>query len=61
MESRDAQAWVEMRHALCPDATLDELHQDALRYFERKSRYVTAAFIAESDAPIGLIEINLRG
>ena len=62
LEAREIETWAQMRHALWPDATLEELREDARRFFDGKSSYITAAFIALDDGeePAGFIELNLR-
>lgn len=61
VEAHDVESWAKMRHELWPDATLEELRSDARRFFEDKSVYITAAFIALKDEePAGFIELNLR-
>jgi aminoglycoside 6'-N-acetyltransferase I len=61
-ESRDIGHWSAMRHALWPDATREGLRGDLIAFFEGKSIYIAAAFIAERDdgLPLGFIELNLR-
>ena len=62
VEPRDLESWAAMRNALWPDATRDDLRAGVKTFFDRKSRFITAAFIAESDdnSPLGFIELNLR-
>jgi aminoglycoside 6'-N-acetyltransferase I len=61
VERRDADSWAAMRHALWPEASLEELQREVRAFFDGQSRFVTAAFIAaDDDAPIGFIELNLR-
>lgn len=61
-EPRDLESWAAMRNALWPDATRDILRAGLTQFFEGKSPFITAAFIAESDdnSPLGFIELNLR-
>lgn len=62
VELRDLESWAAMRNALWPDATRDDLRADLKTFFEGKSGFITAAFIAESEdnSPLGFIELNLR-
>lgn len=62
VEPRNAEAWAQMRQALWPDASIQELRSDCEQFFDGKSTYVTAAFIAcdANESPIGFIELNLR-
>jgi aminoglycoside 6'-N-acetyltransferase I len=61
-EKRDIDTWAAMRHALWPDATRQDPRNDLTAFFEDKSLYITAAFIAEREdgSPLGFIELNLR-
>lgn len=61
-QERDISTWSAMRHALWPDATREDLRNDLTTFFEGKSIYITAAFIAEREdgSPLGFIELNLR-
>ena len=51
-----------MRHALWPDAQLEQLLAECNEYVNAGSKWIAAAFIAldEADAPLGFLELNVR-
>ena len=61
MESRDAAAWVGMRHRLWPDASVEDLASTVAAYFSGGTPFLAVAFVAarETDA-VGFIEISIR-
>lgn len=61
-DKRDLETWAALRNALWPEAARDDLRADLRAFFEGKSRFITAAFIAHNDdeSPLGFIELNLR-
>jgi len=62
VERLDAAAWLEMRHALWPEGSVDEHEREIERFLAGKAREPLAVLIAEDAAgrPLGFAELSIR-
>jgi len=61
VRAADAQRWINLRHRLWPDQTVEDLSEDVHEFFNRGTPLVVVAFLAWcKNQPIGFLELSVR-